>query len=563
LTAAIENVVVSPSGSSYALSLANNSVIVLSTTELDAKTNIVGIQSRRMDTKHLTTSKDGLLAMQSVPIAVDPKNAQQVLCAVPASQPRQRSEGIQPSPYLQTFDVANQRAVSRQALTRNNATDPNQGPDGKRILEPNVILLQISHDGQYLATVDEWLPPQVDLNYIDEGVSDALEEERLRRREVHFKIWVWDEKKAQWSLETRIDSPHFLEDASSNGRVLDLVVNPKQLGFATIGEDHVVRIWKPKTRSTQGIVRRGANEGGTVNWTIHGSITLPNPSKLWLSEVGIAPSRTRTLRLAYSADGSILAAGVSGASAADRGLIHLIDMSSGTIRRSMTEIDTTVLCGLGIVGRCLVAVTDCITVWDMVSDNLVYCTSIKTAGFSSVERTSVVRLAVNEVDGTFAVSLPQLEEYKESTSDVKRASSRLAIFGTEHSNSIWSGTVPGITLGLAARKGTGAKGYVALDSISCIRTIDPVAGTLGLPALQPVKQEVQVVQDEDVEEESEDTTDRRLELEDATLENEYDKPVVTQQDLELIFHNESAPQAPKDVFSAVVRLFGGVGKAAA
>lgn len=517
-----------------------------------------------MDTKHLTTFKDGLLAMQTVPIAVDPKNTQQILCAVPASQPRQRSGGIQPSPYLQTFDVANQRPISRQALTRNNATDPNQGPDGKRILEPDVHLLQISHDGQYLATVDEWLPPQVDLNYIDEGVSHALEEERLRRREVHFKIWVWDEKKAQWSLETRIDAPHFLEDASSNGRVLDLVVNPKQLGFATIGEDHVVRIWKPKTRSIQGIVRRGANEGGTVNWTIHGSITLPNPNKLWLSDAGAGPSRTRTLRLAYSADGSILAAGVSGASDADRGLVYLIDTNSGTIRRSMTEIDTTVLCGLGIVGRCLVAITDCITVWDMVSDNLVYCTSIKTAGFDSVERTSVVRLAVNEADGTFAVSLPQLEGCNESTSDVKRASSKLAIYGTEHGDSTWSTTVPGITLGLAARKGNGARGYIALDSISCIRTIDPVAGTLGLPALQPVKQEVQmVVQDEVVEEESGDTTDRRLELEDAMLENEYDKPVVTQQDLELIFHNESAPQAPKDVFSAVLRLFGGVGKAAA
>lgn len=550
--------VISPSGSSYALSLANNSVIVLSTAELEAKTNIVGIQSRRMDTKHLVVSKNILLtdSMLAVPIAVDPKNAQQVLCAVPSSQPRQGSEVMHPSPYLQTFDFADQRPIARQALTRNNATDPNQGPGGKRILEPDVHLLQISHDGKYLATVDEWLPPLIDMNYIDEGEKDALEEERLRRREVHLKIWMWDEERTQWALETRIDAPHFLEDASGNGRVLDMVVNPKDHGFATIGEDHVVRVWTPKTKSISGVVRRGASEEGTVTWTLHRSITLPDPSKTWLSDVGNGPTRARTLRLAYSADGSILAAGVSGASNADPGLIHLIDIHSATIRRSMTEIDTTVLCGLGIVGHFLVAVTECITVWDIVSDNLVYCASIETPGFDAIARMSVVRLAINEASGTFAVSLPQVE--KVSTSEVRRVSSELAVYDTNHGSALWSSSVGGITLGLAAQKGNG---YVTLDSDSCIRTISPVAGTIGLPAPQLAQDDMESAVEEEVIEE--DMAETRLELEDTLLENEYDRPVVTQQDLEEIFHNESAPKAPQDVFSAVLRLFGGAVKAAA
>lgn len=515
--------------------------------------------------KETKSGKPALYALQPVPIVVDPSSAQQLLFTVPASQPRQSSERVRPEPFLQTFDIANQRPVNRQALTRNNATDPNMGPDGERIKEPNVVHIQISYDGQWLATVDEWLPPRSDTAFLNEGNAEFSEEERLLRREVYLKIWRRDEKNGQWTLETRIDAPHFLGDVCGNGRVLDLVAHPKEHSFATIGEDQVVRTWKPKTRFRDGIVVRGADNKGLVNWSLHRAIELPNPDKVWLSETIARSPRSRASRLAFSPDGSVLAAGVSGVSESDRGLVHLIDANSAAIRRSVTEIDATVLCGLGIVGRHLVVVTDCITVWDLVNDDLVYSASISTAGVDAVERTPLVRLAINEVDGTFAVSLPQFEKNDNPARRFKKASSRISVYGTEHKDPLWSHIVPGITLGLAARKGAGEKGYIALDSVSCIRTISPAAGSLALPTPQEADElEVQAaedVQDEDVEEVEEGATSRALA--DLVLENEYDKPVVTQQDLEMIFHNDGAPQAPKDVFSAVLRLFGGVAKAAA
>jgi NET1-associated nuclear protein 1 (U3 small nucleolar RNA-associated protein 17) len=568
LTAAIENVVVSPTGSSYALSLANNSVIVLSTTELDARTNIIGIQTRRVDAEQLPKESKGrpvIYALEPVPLTIDPSNTQQVLFTVPSSQPRRSNEGLRPEPYLQAFDIANQRPVARQALTRNNATDPNVGPDGQRVIEPSVKLLEISHDGQWLATVDEWLPPRADTGFLNEGNPEFSEEQRLLRREVYLKIWRRDEKNGQWTLETRIDAPHFFEDVCGNGRVLDLVAHPKGHGFATIGEDHIVRIWKPKTRLRDGIVVRGASGQGLINWSLHRSIVLPNPDKLWLSETNADSQHTRTSRLAFSPDGSVLAAGVSGASGSDRGLIHLIDTESGAIRRSMAEIDATVLSGLGIVGRYLIVVGDSIIVWDLVYDDLVYSAPIKTTGLDPVERTSVVRFATNEADGTFAISLPQLEKNENPARRIKKVSSKLAVYGTEQKEPLWSQTIPNITLGLTARKGKGEKGYIALDSTSYIRTISPAAGALALPVHSQAEEvEVQRIRDgtvEDVEEMEDDTASRALG--DLVLENEYDKPVVTQQDLEEIFHNKNAPQAPKDVFSAVLRLFGGAATAAA
>ncbi|KAH7400955.1 WD40-repeat-containing domain protein [Phaeosphaeria sp. MPI-PUGE-AT-0046c] len=569
LSAAIENVVVSPTGSSYAISLANNSVIVLSTSELEAKTNIVGLQTRRVDAEQLPKeSKSGkplVYALVPVPMTVDPSNTQQVLFTVPSSQPRQSNEGLRPEPYLQTFDVANQRPVGRQALTRNNATDPNMAPEGHRIIEPSVKFVQISHDGQWLATVDEWLLPRSDTAFLDEGNVEFKEEQRSLRREVFLKLWRRDEKNGQWALETRIDAPHFLDDVCGNGRVLDLVAHPTALGFATIGEDHVVRVWTPKTRVRDGVVVRGAANRGLVTWSLHRVVELPNPDKLWLLDATPDVLQSRVSRLAFSPDGSVLAAGVSGTSDEDRGLIHLIDVSSASIRRSMVEIDATALCGVGIVGHYLVAVTDSITVWDLVTDDLVYCASITTTGVNQFERISVVRFATNEADGTFAVSLPQFEKNDNLSRTLKKVSSKICVYGTISKEPLWSQSVPGVTLALAARKGESEKGYIALDSVSNIRTISPTAASLAIPVTQQIEevevQRIEVDETEEVEDVQEDNT--RKALGDLVLENDYDKPVVTQQDLEEIFHNDGAPQAPKDVFSAVLRLFGGVAKAAA
>jgi NET1-associated nuclear protein 1 (U3 small nucleolar RNA-associated protein 17) len=564
LTAAIENIVVSPSGSSYAVSLANNSVIVISTAELDAKTNIVGIQTRRVDPeqlpKEMKSGKPAISVMEQVPLAVDPNNTQQLLFSVPSSQPRRYNESLRPQPYLQTFDIANQRPVARQALTRNNATDPNMGPEGQRIVEPNVKFLQVSHDGQWLATVDEWLPPQTDTGFLNEGNPEFSEEQRMLRRETYLKMWRRDEKNGQWVLETRIDAPHFLEDVCGNGRVQDLVAHPTQHAFASIGEDHVLQVWKPKTRLRDGIVVRGADDKGLVTWSLHRSVALPQPNKLWLSEA--TQQHARTSRLAYSPDGSILAAGISGTSEADRGLIHLIDADSAIIRRSMPEIDATALCNIGIVGRYMVAITDSIIVWDLVYDNIVYCASITTTGVDQFERTSIIRLATSEADGTFAVSLPQFEQNENPSRKTKKALSKIFVYSTNSKEPLWYHTVPGITLGLVARKGE--TGYIALDSVSCIRTIIPTAGSLALrPATQIEDVEALSINDAPVEDEDIPEGSANRAFGDILLENEYDMPVVRQQDLENIFHNDNAPQAPKEVFSAVLRLFGGVAKAAA
>jgi NET1-associated nuclear protein 1 (U3 small nucleolar RNA-associated protein 17) len=548
LSAAIENVVVSPTGSAYALTLANNSVIVLSTTELEARTNIIGIQSRRIDIEHLPKdpSKTDLAIFDAVPMAVNPANPTEVFFSVPSSQPRQK-KGIRPEPYLQTYDLANERAKGRQALTRNNATEPNVAPDGGQIKEPTVTHLQVSHDGEWLATIDEWVLPRSDTRYLNEGIPEFNEQERLNRREVYLKIWRRDKSKGntQWKLETRIDAPHFFEEVCGNGRVFHLVADPAAAGFATVGEDHVVRIWRPKTRSRDGIIVRGAQQEGLVTWSLDRAIEIND--KLDITEGSQQSLPPRTSRLAFSSDGSVLAVSISWDLEQDAGVTHLIDAHSAIIRRSLTEIDVTALSGLGFVGQHLVVVADAITVWDMVSDALAYSVSIDTPSIGRLERVPLVRLACNEVDGTFAVSLPRFE---------KRPSSRISIYSPEHQKAIWNDTCASITLSLASRR---SGGYVVLDSKSYLKTISPSAGSLQLPTPPPEEQDERhrITYPVDEEEEAGRPLADLLVSEDLTQDIKREEHVFNMQDLQNVLHDGSVPPPPQGLFNNILALIGG------
>ncbi|KAF2262631.1 WD40 repeat-like protein [Lojkania enalia] len=575
LTAAIENIVVSPTGTSYSVSLANNSVVILSTTELNAKTNVIGVQSRRLDREQLprdfTSSDYSFAIFGQVPMVVDPKTPSHVLFAVPSSQPRQQHLGIQePEPYIQTFNIATQRPISRQAMTRNNATDPNIGPERTRILEPNLKHLKTSYDGKWLATVDEWIPPPGDMGYLEEGVSYFNEEERSFRREIYLKFWSWNAKNATWALESRIDAPHLFENVGASARILDLAFDPNGLRFATVGEDRYVRIWIPKTRTRNGVTVRGGDKdstGGLVTWSLDRSIEFSSKLDVFdsnsSSPVSLAP---RNARLGYSSDGSVLAVGVSWPSHSDSGVIHLIDVETGRIQRSITEIDMTALSCLGILGRHLVVVADSIIVWDLVVDELVYCVPFDAPGVDRLQRIPLIRLAINDNDATFAVAYPQFEKNDTSKSrsarNYKKASTRLLIFDPYQSLIRWSATLPEIVLSLVPSRD--GKGYIALDSSSSIRLISPRASSLQLitpPELtgQNTPEQEPKIEQSDKREEANETNVSIdiLAREELLQDSENDKPVVRPEQLQDIFDKGPSHALPpvRDLFSAVVDLY--------
>ncbi|OCL13030.1 WD40 repeat-like protein [Glonium stellatum] len=586
LTSAIDSLTVSPSGASYAIRLADNSIMVLSTTELKPKTNIAGIQSRRAvsddqplpQIKTVTSvvekSANPLDKFRKIPMAVNPLKPSQILLSVPSSQPRTESDKTyMPAPYLQTFDLSAAHHLSRQALTRNNATDFNKGPRGTKIREPDIRFLRLSHDGTWLATIEEWQPSKTDVDHLAENLSVA-EEERSLRREIYLKFWLWDKQRELWTLETRIDAPHRHPDGTAPCRIFDMVSDPCEAGFSTIGEDGFVRVWKPKTRLRDGTVVRGSDSEGLITWSNRHSIELGSIVETLDADVDSQLlSLLSNACLAYSADGSILAAGQSWTSKADPELIHIIDTESGIVRRSMPGLYTTEIAALGFVEQYLVVISDSVTVWDLVDDELIYSLPFVLSNIKYFQKASIIHLAVNSSEGTFAVAFPFIEaDGSGSEMRLKKTMSKLMVFNPAHPEPLWSATVPNVIMALLPAQNS--KGYVALDAAAEVRIVSPKAGS-SIPLIGPVAtadQSLAIFRDEEpedieVDEEEEDGAEevdaklgqmKVMEQADEYVEDtENDKPVVRPEQLARIFDVGPSFALPpvKDLFSAVVGLY--------
>ncbi|KAL4869633.1 hypothetical protein BDV12DRAFT_184968 [Aspergillus spectabilis] len=274
LSSPICNIVVSDSGNTYAVKLADNRVVVLSARELQPLTTITGLQ----------------LCARAVAAALHPQHPDQLLITVPACHQLTR-EGITSTsaPVLQTYDIRSNTHISRQALARTNATTLNIGPDGTQILTPDIKHLGVTEDGRWMATVDSWSPYPEDVEALDldTDVHSELEE-------IHLKFWRWNESASVWELVTRVDSPHL--SANSSAPVLNIASRPNSHEFATIGQRH-------------GLKRDGEQA----------------PETAYLESYNVNSTRLHSASVYFSEDGSVLAACLQSAST-NPGLTILIDI---------------------------------------------------------------------------------------------------------------------------------------------------------------------------------------------------------------------------------------------
>ncbi|RDW61283.1 WD repeat protein [Aspergillus mulundensis] len=307
LSSPICNIVVSESGNSYAVSLADNRVVVLSARELQPLSTITSLQ--------LATGSRAVAA-------VHPQHPEQLLIAVPSS-------GDASCPILQTYDIRSGVHISRQALARTNATTLNIGPDGTHILPPDINHFSISEDGKWMATVDSWWPEDINLG--------ATVEEYL-------KFWRWNESSSLWQLVTRIDSPHISTNAPA--AVLDVASRPNSHEFATIGSDGLLRLWRPVIRQRL----RENDEHAAETWKCRNVLDLK------------ADFTTTSASICFSADGSVLAVSTST-------LTVLVDVRSCSVRCSKVGAHAGDVCANAFLGcHLLIAAIDRLSIWDTVND---------------------------------------------------------------------------------------------------------------------------------------------------------------------------------------------------
>ncbi|KAK1083558.1 NET1-associated nuclear protein 1 [Friedmanniomyces endolithicus] len=553
LTSEIERIVVSPEGDRYAIQMGDNSIMVVSTSELKPVANFAGLQlACPVSESSLPTPKyePEMPYSKSVAAVLHPRHANQLLLAVPATRPKTSTNAAEARPFLQTFDVWTSRHVTRQALTRNNVTDLNLGPERTPVAPPDTTHISISDGGQWLATVDEWMPPASDLEFLTTSWEELVEERR-KRREVYLKIWRWDEAQGLWTLSSRVDAPHARagKQMQGAGRVLALVADPVSPGFATMGEDGQVRTWKPKTRVRNGVAMKGEGDVELVEWVCKRTVELPLGS-----EDGHADSPVDTARdhlplkacLAYSEDASLLAAALISAGHTTT-LVHFLDTSSGDIKATKSGLaGGEHLEHVGFLDRYFIAVVrDAVHIWDLVTDALQQ---------RMVLPSGATLLAINSVDNTLAVAV-------DSRVNVYKPAETRGVHKDDcHQN---------ITAILAGR---GAKGYTLLFDDATVRTLAltgaPARRALPDAPAAPKAPELTIESGPPQSERSADDAEiaEVLALPAADTkasgpifdETEDDRPVVRPEQLASIFDiGQSFATLPvRDMFEAVVGLYG-------
>lgn len=597
LMSEIKKIVVNLEGDKYALQMGDNSIMVLSTSELKPIANFAGLQLIRPTAqsagKNMKAANPARTAAAAV---IHPQNSHQLLLSVPSTQPKSDNEAAVARPFLQTFDVNTSRHVARQALARNNVTDFNLGPERTPIAPPDVGLLAISHDGQSLATVDEWMPPVPDVSYLSSNDGASIDALRAIRREVFLKFWRWDEAQGLWTLSTRVAAPHGRTEAEKGARgagtVFQLVAESEVMaaaaGFATVGEDGVVKLWKPRTRRRSGIAVKttSGNEGvdGMVEWSCKRAIELPAynatavervdsplfaPTSALESNAAIAASSTSTppICLAFSADGSILAAiqNPPGPSENRLPILHLIDTRTGNITR--TQYISEVVSSSTYKGQSYPVVVEAVAFIDpflviaargvvLVYDLVANC-ALRRRFPIPIRHGAITKLAVDHVEGTFAVAVGA----KVSVFDPKAME-------VEFKTRSGDGTKVVAILSSPAKKG-----YTLVMEDATVRRLTstglgrrlplpptpppPPKETLGFDSSTGSMKE-QEAQISDALALCAATEKEEEEEEDGPVEPEDDRPVVQPEQLAEIFDGAQSFALPpvQDMYRAVAQLFG-------
>ncbi|KAL9124292.1 MAG: hypothetical protein Q9217_006366 [Psora testacea] len=470
LGAPIESIVVSPRGSSYAIRLADNSAMIVSTSEMRPFFSVSGIQLPGMgyvrnplpplpsvDNMDLTTKHS---VQSSLPACVSPSEPGHLLFAVPPDTTSRTPSPLNPNAsYLQTFDIGAAHSISRQALARTKTTNLNMGPESNTIEEPNVTHIATSHDGQWLATIDEWMPPRRDLTSLAFD-RDREREEQIFRQEIYLRFWSWNDERKFWELVARIDNPHGSDsgNAYEGGRVLALALNPTSVGFATFGEDGALKTWRPTIRRRHGLEVKGKDGKALTNWHCHWSTSIESPDS------STAKNRRPDAHIAYSADGSVVAAGLQTPSPSP---VYISESCTGQIQSIHTGLYIGPLLGLGILDRYLIILSGDIILWDLVNDELHYSIDLQLPTLSLAKLATSSHLAIDMQHNTFAVAVPEIKSVKQET----KLKSQLAVFDPAKPEALFVESLPNAITALVPA--TGRKGYYAIDMAAEVRTLTP------------------------------------------------------------------------------------------
>jgi NET1-associated nuclear protein 1 (U3 small nucleolar RNA-associated protein 17) len=309
-------------------------------------------------------------------------------------------------------------------------------------------------------------------------------------------------------------------------------------------------------------MRRGAhNDAETlITWSPQYTIELERTSSPNVSDEEFQLHSTlMNAKLAYSPDGSILAATQEASAKIQPGLVQIIDTATGKIHTSLPSMYPGGLAGLGFCDRYLIVLSTQLQVWDIITNKLVYGFRLDLPSLPTSELATASQLVVNSKSNAFAVTVPANDETDENHK-LTNMRFHVLVFNPNHPVPLLATELPSPVLAIAPVPDS--SGFFTLDSLAEIRTIAPksrAAFATAPPTTNGVRRqsarstELPTI-DVDMIDGGEDGDDKVTD----NLYSEDDKPVVRGEQLaEALDLGPSFALPPtREMFEAVVRLYG-------
>ncbi|KAL2136633.1 hypothetical protein VTI74DRAFT_2662 [Chaetomium olivicolor] len=555
LSATIENIVVSPRGSSYAIHLDDNSTMILSTAEMKPTMYVSGIQSLVLGDR---PSKESLVrrVWRSVdeiatPLVatVNPQSPSQMFLCVGNGQQASTGGGSSSTPLLQVFDISSFHGVTKHAIARTNPTDANITSEGAPIIEPTVTKLAFSRDGKWLASVDEWQPPERDTDAFLTGSKTPAEVSR-ERREIFLKFWEVGAEDQPFQLVTRINDAHHTDRTES---IFDLASDPTSSRFATIGNDGMVRFWTPRLRKRDGLAATGPDGRPLRSWACSRVVSLP----IYEQQDDGAEALKNTPRggaITFSDDGSVLFAAFGPPSGA---LVIAIDTETGAFRDVVSGMFKGEVRAMKSLSSSLIMLSEDLVVYDIVSDELLFNYSLKETSQAAKQLT---QLAVNYESRSVALVAPVPNPNQDKMKRGVR--SELVVFNIDEDEPQLVKTFSQLITSVCAAPSS--SGFIVVDSAAQIWSV--TEGAEQAPLLQPladlgVDDSVERVESGSDELQNGEASDEEMQDVDQDMDMEDDDDthaaVVAPQRLAEIFNVAPAFAMPpiEDIFYQVAGLY--------
>jgi NET1-associated nuclear protein 1 (U3 small nucleolar RNA-associated protein 17) len=326
---------------------------------------------------------------------------------------------------IQSWHLASARATGLLHATAHTFAGP--APNVKtHVQEPNVTHMAVSPDGSWLCTADQWTTPYEDA--ADLGYTKPQDVVVLK---------FWQKTATSWQITTRLDAPH------GNARITGLQALKGGV-FVTAGEDQAVKFWRSKEQDSLAFrcsrVLRFAKEA------LH--------------------ERSQAVRMAVSADGSLLALSGPSPPGASDATVLLVDPAARRVLATLAGLTLGSLQDIGFAGDALILVGNRrLVCWRVAEQRVVYALRWPERTYRASLHLPATSLSATHFCIATQESKPVLPQQQQQQS--KDGADKLFIFSTIAAKPMFREKCNSKTLAVC---GSG-DGYVVLDDALVLRQI--------------------------------------------------------------------------------------------